>query len=219
MKILGCCLLFFVAFSTYAVDPFYSTQVGTQVWLGEVQGSGARSQPTNVPSLSLSLEHGFPILPNVSIRYTNLDESDVAYDAVAYTGYYRWLQQPFVRFDIGLTMTSFNRGEYLGQDGRMYEFDGDPLSLYAYGEVDLPYWPWALFGDIQTQLDGSRDLEYQDWSLGLQWLLPIQTGELAVQSGYRNSQLDLNHLSLSPQFDDPQAIKISGWFFGVLLTF
>ena len=219
MKILGCCLLFLIACSTNAAEPFYSTQVGTQVWLGEVQGSGERSQPSNVPSLSLSFEHGFPILPDFSVRYTNLAENDLAYDALAYTLYYRLVERPFVRFDTGLTVTTFNHGEYLGKGGRVYEFDDSHISLYTYGEVGLPYWPLFLFGQVQTQTYGSDALEYQDLAFGLQWVLSIDTGELALQSGFRDSHLDLHNLAQSPQLNDPQTIKVSGWFFGVLLTF
>lgn len=219
MKILGCCLLFFTAFSLHAAEPFYSAQVGTQVWLGEIRGSGERSDPSNVPSLSFAFEHGFPLLPNLSLRYTNLAERDLSYDALSYTLYYRLIEKPFIGLDTGITLSRFRNGEYLGVDDRTYEFDDNSVSFYTYGEIGLPYLPLMLFGQVNASNYGSRALEYQDLSLGLKWLVPIQAGDLSLHTGYRNSHLELNELSLRETVNDPQTIKISGWFVGVAMIF
>ncbi|MZI95924.1 TIGR04219 family outer membrane beta-barrel protein [Vibrio sp. CAIM 722] len=218
---IGCCCVLISAFSeaSFGADSFYRGQVGTDIWFGATKASGERGQPSNVPSLIISLEHSFPVLPNISFRYTNLVEDDAEFDKFTYTLYYHIFNQDLYTFDVGASFSRFMSGKYTAKDQQEYSFNDATVNLYTYGAVAIPFSPIDVFARIDFGDYGSSDVGNQDYALGIQWKVPINIGTLALNSGYRNSHIDIDELDIPDSVDDPKHIHISGWFVGAIINF
>lgn len=66
--------------SASAAESFYTASVGAEMWLASTKIDNTRRDDANAPNLYFTFEHGFPYLPNVGLRYTNLEADFASFD-------------------------------------------------------------------------------------------------------------------------------------------
>lgn len=187
------------------------------------------------PVIYAALEHPIPLLPNVRLVYTNIDESadgqltrSVVYGNTAYianepvtsqvelrqtdvTFYYSLLDN-VVNLDLGLTAKYIDsRARITGQVSGTEENDISawvPM-VYAGAGVDLP------LGGLGVSADGSAvaysGSKFYDFTVRATYQTPWLLG---VDVGYRKIRLDLD------DFDDSYAnVEFSGPYAGAWLHF
>lgn len=208
-----------LSFPAWSVDSFYSGQVGTDVWMAETQGSGAATEPSNVPSLYIAFEHQLPFLPNLAFHYTNLFEDDMAYDRYSYVFYYPVLNTDLYRVDSGFKVSRFKDGSYLGADQQTYHFNATTVTFHSYGEVAIPYMVIDAFAEMDIAHLGGDNVRYRDMAMGVQWQIPINMGTLALRAGYRDAKIELRNLLMASSLDDPKSMTSSGVFLGAKVIF
>ncbi len=71
--------------SASAAESFYTASVGAEMWLASTKIDNTRRDDANAPNLYFTFEHGFPYLPNVGLRYTNLEADFASFDKIDYT--------------------------------------------------------------------------------------------------------------------------------------
>lgn len=202
--------------------PDFDGQVLTDVDLGtelDLRGS-------NNASGYIAFEHPVPLLPNLRIAHTNLDdqgqgtinttftfqgETFVASQVVQSqidathtdaTFYYEVLDIGG-DLDVGLTLRYLNGG--LGIDDEFEEVAGGLPMLYVRGKLGLPFTGTYITGLANgVSYSGNRLIDY---SFGLGWetenfILP----EIGVEAGYRRLSLDVDQ----DDFDVDVDVDFSG---------
>ncbi|MGL5430144.1 MAG: TIGR04219 family outer membrane beta-barrel protein [Vibrio sp.] len=203
--------------STLAAEPFYTTSVGAEMWLASTKIDNTRRDDANVPSMYIAFEHGFPYLPNVSLRYTNLEAEFVSFDKLDYTFYYRVLNTQPMQFDAGITLSQYSNSDYRAPNAHHYDFDQVSFNWYASAQIAIPRTPLAVIG--QFDFGTSSDLKSADVMAGLQYQLPIAAGDLAFKVGYRVVDLEFYELATASSEGKESLVFVDGWFLGGQFSF
>lgn len=170
------------------------------------------------PGFYAEVEHPIPLIPNVMVRYQDLDTSgdDEGYrvqsDLKMYDGilYYQLFDNPLFGIDYGLNVKYFDGKAYSG--GRSRSYSQVIPTIYLAGNVNLPLTGLQLFGNTSNMRFNGNHVS--DSQVGLSYdLLPMVLTSMEVRAGYR--YLDM-------KFDD-SGVKLDtesqGWFMGVGLDF
>ncbi|EPG0370752.1 TPA: TIGR04219 family outer membrane beta-barrel protein [Photobacterium damselae] len=185
-------------------DTLLGVKVGADAWFADSKVAGHTDDSTS-GSYYVSLEHFIPLVPNVEIRYNNIDANNAKFDQTDFTAYYEILDNDLVALDLGLTMTKFSSAQVLG--GR--NFDEWQPSLYGNAEIGIPMTPLAAFTKLNYgSYDGTQTFDGQ---AGVKFTLPLVVADLNLRGGYRMMDYD---------FDKARNdVKLDGWFLGAEVDF
>jgi len=158
-----------------------------------------------------SIEHFIPLIPNIKFAQSSVDGDDLKYTKRDYTLYYEILDNDLISADVGLGLTHLSDGEvYTGVINQ--DFDGYVPHLYAAAELGLPGTPFFVFAKWNGI--AYSDSNMLDFSIGVQYSIPLIAFDLEVQGGYRVQQFDLD------DFDNANVdSKTDGIFLGANIDF
>ncbi|GAP74213.1 hypothetical protein W04_0725 [Pseudoalteromonas sp. SW0106-04] len=231
-------------------DTVLGLYVGAEGWQAEPEGSfgskGYAQQDFNFDdktftSYYAALEHPVPLVPNVKLRYTEMDISGGAllnqtfeFEGVDfavgsnimtnaelshtdYVLYYEIFDNDAVSIDLGLSAKQFDGDIYVAQADNSssvrVDYSGFVPLVYGRGEVGLPFTGLSAFAEGSFfALDDSTVHDYQ---VGVQWeLIDNLAVDVAVRAGYRAMMIELDDVD-----DINTDIDVSGPFAGLQVHF
>lgn len=150
--------------------------------------------------LSAALEHPVPIIPNVKIKYVNLDSqskedipglsADIQLDRIDYILYYEILDN-IVSADLGLGLTNLHgtvqhrNAPYLTD----YEADGYAALVYGQAGVKLPF--TGLSAKAEAVLSRGSDTSLTDLQAEVQYnFIDNLLVDVGAKAGYRIMKVD-----------------------------
>ncbi|WP_299021482.1 TIGR04219 family outer membrane beta-barrel protein [uncultured Photobacterium sp.] len=183
-------------------------KAGADAWFADAKiNSASNSDSDTHKSYYVALEHFIPLVPNVRLRYADVDAGTVSFGQTDYTAYYEILDNDAIAFDIGVTLSKFNAGKFVGES-----FSEWQPNLYGNVEVGLPMTPVSVFGDLNFgNYDGTSTVDGQ---AGVKWTLPLIAADLNLRAGYRVMDYDFDFIKQSEG-----KVKLDGWFAGVEVDF
>lgn len=181
----------------------------------------------------LSFEHPIPVLPNIKIQHTSLDDSatgtaNVTFDNKTYNGlvessyqldqtdlilYYELLDN-WVNLDLGANFKYLDGEVSIKDSANIVGQSNESLSvvipmLYAKAKLDIPATGFSLESDLSyITYSGSQ---FYDFKAGVSY---ESSYGLGVTAGYRAQQLKLDDIK-----DAYSDIKIDGIYAGVFYHF
>ncbi len=194
-----------------AATPAYSaTLLGADVtvnyWFSESKINSIKddSVKTN-PTLSASLEHFIPLVPNVKFGYTNVSgDYNLDYSQYDFIAYYEILDNDLLSFDIGLNLQHFN-GKF-----RYANLDIWQPNLYSRAVVGIPGLPVSIFGSFSY---GTLDnVSTVDLEAGVSYSLDLVAAKVNFNLGYRMQDNDFGLTVLGVPISK---IESEGFFMGV----
>lgn len=210
-------------------DTLLGLYVGIDGWQSDNSGSFAdrgKMQDFNFEdetfvSYYAALEHPVPLVPNIKLKYTELelngsarfDESFVFGDTtfttntaantitdlshVDYIFYYEIFDNDLVSIDLGVNAKQFDgeiavSGISNGQPAfETVDFSGFVPLVYGRAEVGLPLTGFSVF--FEGSLLAIDDSKVQDYQAGIAWALFDNLAiDLDVKAGYRKMALELD---------------------------
>lgn len=231
-------------------DTLLGLYVGVDGWQSDNSGSFADNgnmqtfdfEDETYTSYYAALEHPIPLVPNVKLKYTDLelngsatlDEGFEFGDAVFPIGsevntisdlshvdyilYYEIFDNDLVSIDLGINAKQFD-GEILVRNSddpasaETVDFSGFVPLAYGRAEVGLPLTGLSVF--FEGSLLAIDDSKVQDYQAGIAWaLLDNLAIDLDVKAGYRSMTLELD--DIDGIYTD---IDASGPFAGVQIHF
>lgn len=211
---------------SYAQADFIGVNIDANNWF---YNSTAKSQKfktqTDFPSnnalqVSLALEHAVPILPNVKVKYTQLNNDinqqlgTLAADHIELTNsnyllYYKVLDN-VVNLDVGFGVTQldgklnlFRRNTY-----EQYTLDGNAAAVYAQFGAKLPF--TGLSTRAEYTYSQALDVKVHDAQAEIQYdfLRKKSLVDVGAKVGYRYMRTDLDagdQLKSTQEFQGPYA--------------
>lgn len=201
----------------WCADSLVDVKVAADMWFPSTKIDNTRRDDAHSPVLNLALEHQLPYLPNMSIRYTNLDADYASYDKYDYTFYYNILDRDLMTFDVGIALTQYENSDYQAKDGQKYSFDDLTFNWYAHAEISLPDSNFDIIG--QFEFGDNDDVKSSDVIAGVQYVVPLSTGELSFRGGYRVIDLEFTELATSSPDNEMSYVFADGWFLGTQFKF
>ena len=199
-----------LALSTAQADTLLGADLEIGVWspsydAGNIIGE-ASGDSTSIFA-SATFEHPVPLLPNAKLSLSGVDNNIYKYTKIDYTGYYEILDNDAISIDVGLGVSQFTGGEFLGQS-----FSGLTPHAYIDAELAIPFIDTTLYTDIHfLNYDGNQ---ITDAIAGLRYDFNLIAVDLGLKAGYRVQSFkakDFDNLS----FD----VKTDGFFLGVHADF
>lgn len=203
--------------SAFAADSFYNASVGADMWFPSTKIDHIRRDDGKAPTLYFTFEHELPYLPNLGLRYTNLEADFAAFDKIDYTLYYQILERELMKFDAGITFTQYANSDYRAPDALRYDFDQLTFNWYANAEITIPHTSFDIIG--QFDFGSNSDLKSADVMAGVQYRLPIEPGDLAFKAGYRVVDLEFTELAKQSVDVKQSLVFADGWFVGAQFSF
>ncbi len=156
-------------------------------------------------SLSASLEHFIPLVPNAKIAYNNISgDHNLDYSQYDLIAYYEILDNDLLSFDLGLNLQHYN-GHFRGLNLDIWQ-----PNLYSRAAIGVPGLPVSIFGSFSY---GSLDnVSTVDLEAGVSYSLNLVAANLDVSLGYRMQD---NDFGLSVLGVPVSKIETSGFFIGV----
>ena len=142
---------------------------------------------SGVHSVYANFEHFIPLIPNASVRYSQVDSNKLQFDSLDAFGYYRILDNGKLDLDLGLGLRNYSSGKVGEVDQESFSktlpmvnaeltlFDGSRTSFYS--RVDLGK-------------TGSTD--FHQFEAGVRFNM---FAGLRLQAGYRTYELDLGKIA------------------------
>ena len=217
LKRLSLTLIFLLA-GTGAHADFMGLYVGGGLWKSDFKGdiianigldTDLNLDGTSANYYYVALEHPVPVLPNIRIEHTSVDDTGVGTLSGGFTfaGQTFVINQPVTttldlthtdftlyyelldtgaELDLGITARVFD-GEVIMNTARQ-DLEGGVPMLYVRAKMGLPFIGGYVNGSLKTL--GSQ---HTDYNVGLGWetenfILP----EVGIEAGYRNLQVDLD---------------------------
>ncbi|MEO2267940.1 TIGR04219 family outer membrane beta-barrel protein [Pseudoalteromonas sp. YIC-656] len=229
-------------------DTLLGLYIGAEGWQAEPEGSfgnnGYEQQKFNFEDETLTsyyaaLEHPIPLVPNVKIRYTEMDikgmttlnqtfefqgvdfavgsnistQTDLSH--TDYVLYYEILDNGAISIDLGLAAKQFDGDFYVADSNSAVTADVSgfvPLA-YARGEVGLPFTGLSVFAE--GSMFALDDSSVHDYQLGVQWeFIDNLAVDVAVRAGYRSMLIELDDID-----DINTDLDVSGPFAGLQVHF
>ncbi|MCG7585091.1 TIGR04219 family outer membrane beta-barrel protein [Photobacterium sp. OFAV2-7] len=183
-------------------------KAGADAWFADAKVNDASTSGDDTHlSYHLAFEHFIPLVPNFRLRYADIDAGAVSFGQTDYTAYYEILDNDAIAFDVGVTLSKFNAGKFLGED-----FSEWQPNLYGNVEAGIPMTPVSVFGDLNFgNYDGTSTVDGQ---AGVKWSLPLIAADLNLRAGYRVMDYDFDFIKQTEG-----KVKLDGWFAGVELDF
>ncbi len=241
LRLMAICL---VMVPTMAMADFVGVFAGGGIWHTDLSGdvvSGVNTESElglsgdSANYLYVALEHPVPILPNIRLARTSLQDSgqgtitsDFLFEGSAFiigenvatdldlthtdvTLYYEILDTG-ADFDIGLTARSFNGKLRIDQVSE--GIDGYLPMVYVAGRFALPFSGMYLGADVNALSYSSNTLADYSVRVGWEtssWIFP----ELGLEVGYRKLSLDLDESDADVDLD----VSIDGAFINLVAHF
>ncbi|TMN92321.1 hypothetical protein CWB72_05400 [Pseudoalteromonas phenolica] len=232
-------------------DMLLGLYVGADGWQSENSGSFAgegNAQDFNFEDKTFSsyyaaLEHPIPLVPNIKLKYTQLeldgsalltetfefDGKDYTVGTTAnlmtdfshmdYTLYYELFDNDLVSIDFGLTVKHFDgdatvQGKVDGVSTTESIDFSAPIPLgYLRGEVGLPLTGLSVFAE--GNLLAIDDSKIQDYQVGVAWeVIDTLAVDIAIRAGYRSFIIELDDVD-----DISTDLDVSGPFAGLQVHF
>ncbi|MEK0161284.1 TIGR04219 family outer membrane beta-barrel protein [Pseudoalteromonas piscicida] len=232
-------------------DTVLGLYVGAEGWDTETEGSFAEKgnmqtfsfDDETFTSFYAALEHPVPLVPNIKLRYTELELNGqttltesfdfggqvytVGTDAttnadlnhIDYTLYYEVLDNDLLTLDFGVNFKQFDgsimvSGTANGQTRtEEVEFSGFVPLGYLRGEVGLPLTGLSVFAE--GSMLAIDDSKIQDYQIGIAYeFIDNMAVDVAVKVGYRSMVLELDDID-----DIYTDLDVSGPFAGIQLHF
>lgn len=231
-------------------DTLLGLYVGVDAWQSDNSGSFADRgnmqsfdfEDETFTSYYAALEHPIPLVPNIKLKYTDLELngsaklgesfefggtdfavgsevntlSDLSH--VDYILYYEIFDNDLVSIDLGVNAKQFD-GEIVVTDKNnttnteTVDFSGFVPLVYGRAEVGLPLTGLSVF--FEGSLLAIDDSKVQDYQAGIAWaLLDNLAVDLDVKAGYRQMTLELDDVD-----DLYTDIDASGPFAGIQIHF
>jgi outer membrane protein len=160
-----------------------------------------------------SIEHFIPLIPNAKFAQSSVDGDYLKYTKRDFTLYYEFLDNDMVSVDAGVGITSLSDGEISNSARSVWtDFEGYIPHLYAAAEVGVVGTPLFLFAKGYGV--AYSDNHMLDYSVGVQYEIPMGAFDVELQGGYRLQRFDLDgidHVDVDAQTD--------GLFAGVNIDF
>ncbi|WP_297481866.1 TIGR04219 family outer membrane beta-barrel protein [uncultured Photobacterium sp.] len=186
-------------------DTLLGVKVGADAWFTNAKVAGQKSDDTST-SYYASFEHFIPLVPNVMVRYNNIDTGNVNFEQSDFTAYYEILDNDLVALDLGLTMTKFAGVQIQHQNS----FSDWQPTVYAAAELGIPATPLSVFAQANAgKYDGTSLFDGQ---AGVKFTFDLIAADLNLRAGYRMMDYDFKK-STSGDVD------LDGWFAGVEVDF
>lgn len=157
--------------------------------------------------VSATIEHPVPLLPNLKVSISKVDSSIYNYTKIDYTGYYEILDNDVVSIDVGLGVTDFQDGNYLG-----LPFSEILPHAYFDAEVSFPLTNLTAYTDIHFL--SVEDNSMTDAIVGLRYDFELIAVDLGVKAGYRIQRFDVEDFD-QLSFD----VETKGAFVGLQADF
>lgn len=156
---------------------------------------------------SATLEHPVPLVPNLKLSLSQVDNDRYEYTKIDYTAFYEVLDNDVISIDAGLGVTQFADGKFLFQS-----FSGVTPHVYVDGELSLPFLNTTAYTDIHfLNYDGNQ---VTDAIVGLRYDFNLIAVDLGLKAGYRVQSFetkDFDNLSFK--------VKTDGFFLGLHADF
>lgn len=207
--------LFLAATGAASADTLLGGDVEMNLWQQshEFDGSSISGEDTSV-TFEASLEHPIPLIPNLKLGQSGVDNSKYAYTKRDFTFYYEFLDNDAISFDLGVGLTQFADGE-VDVLGSTETFEGFLPHAYGAAKLGIPFTPLSFYAKGNGILYDGNHL--MDISVGAQFEIPIfYAFDIELQGGYRIHEISLG------TYDDLSVdleTNTSGLFFGVNLDF
>ncbi len=201
----------------WCAESILSVKAGADIWWPSTKIDNTRRDDANAPVLSLALEHQLPYLPNMSVRYTNVDADYATYDKYDYTFYYNILSRELLTFDAGISMTQYTDTDYQAKDAQHYSFNEMTFNWYAYADISIPNTNFDIIG--QFEFGNSDGIKSSDVIAGVQYVVPMSAGDLSFRGGYRVIDLEFTDLATASPDNKMSYIFADGWFLGTQFKF
>lgn len=219
-------LVLISSFCGYAQADFIGINIDANNWFYD---STAKSQKfntqTDFPSnnalqVSLALEHAVPILPNVKVKYTQLNNDAnqkiglLPADHVELTNsnyllYYKVLDNA-INLDVGFGVTQLEGQLNLFRSNtyEKYTLDGNAAAGYVQVGAKLPF--TGLSARAEYTYSQALDVKVQDAQAEIQYdfLRKKSLVDVGVKAGYRYMTIDMdlgNQLKSKQEFQGPYA--------------
>lgn len=200
-------------------------KAGVDLWnanpsSASVSNDGANASPdygTHLrPGLYVAFEHPAPLIPNVMLRYQDVDAkgSGVTSDQEMYDGvlYYQLFDNPLFGIDYGVNVKYF-KGTVSGVGSRQ-DYSKTIPTGYLAGNVNLPSTGLEVFGNTSMMKFNSNRVV--DTQVGLSYdLASIVMTDIQLRAGYRVLNTKLHDVSGGMNVSQ----NTRGWFMGVGLHF
>ena len=232
-------------------DTLLGLYIGVDGWQSDNSGSFADNgnmqdfnfEDETFTSYYAALEHPIPLVPNIKLKYTELELNgyatlddtfefgDVAFTTgttastisdlshIDYILYYEIFDNDLVSIDLGVNAKQFDgdivvTGTSNGQaTTETVDFSGFVPLVYGRAEVGLPLTGFSVF--FEGSLLAIDDSKVQDYQAGIAWaLLDNLAVDLDIKAGYRQMTLELDDID-----DLYTNIDASGPFAGVQIHF
>ena len=235
-------ILALVLATTVSADTIFGLYAGAKYWNyginGNIQSGISQNENVDVDYskangniLYVNVEHAVPFLPNIGLKQTNIDTSDVislsnatsapgqTIDVFAktdlshtdFTLYYEVLDN-WINLDLGVTVKLFDGYNDFYSEGFIDEhsaFDEWIPMLYGKGEFDLPFTGFST--SIQLNALSFRNSKVTDFEAALSYESKLGFG---ADLGYKSLDLDL------PDIEDYKSdLTVDGFFLGVSYHF
>ncbi len=155
---------------------------------------GNASDKSNNISGYVAFEHFIPLIPNVKIKYTNLtnhhfdeDESSTKNGIL----YYEILDNDLVELDLGAVYT----------DAEGYNESANIVQAYGAAKVHVPGVSMHAFAEVIGGSVTKDDALSAEIGLAYTFNPDSSLLNIAVRTGYRVQELDLNHTSNKQEID------------------
>lgn len=178
-------------------------------------------------SVSASIEHPFPLIPNIKVRYLDSDtdkfsvsgmsvaNTSYKYEATDFIFYYELLDTDLVSLDAGFSVSDINNK--LTQSGTSEKYDNYVFGGYANAELGLPNTPLSLYAEaVLGFVSSDSGTTTSDIQAGIRYSLISTAVKLTLDAGYRiidNDYDDFGSGNLDGKFHQ------DGFFGGVTLDF
>ena len=186
-------------------DTLLGIKVGADAWFTNARVDNHKSDDVS-QSYYASFEHFIPLVPNVMVRYNNVNTGDVEFGQSDFTAYYEILDNDLVSLDLGVTMTKF--GAVSIHQGDSFN-DWQP-TIYGSAELGIPATPLTVFAQANAgKYDGTRLFDGQ---AGVKYTLGLALADLNLRAGYRMMDYDFKKSTTGD-------VELNGWFAGVEVDF
>ncbi|MBD1580916.1 TIGR04219 family outer membrane beta-barrel protein [Pseudoalteromonas sp. S16_S37] len=232
-------------------DTLLGLYLGAQGWQADNSGSFAEkgnAQTFNFDDKTFSsyyaaLEHPIPLVPNIKLRYTELEldgsttlsetfefggknftvgtaaSTVTDLNHVDYTLYYEIFDNDLVSFDFGVNVKQFDGSIKLTGTAQgattteVRDFSGLVPLGYLKAQVGLPMTGFSVFAE--GSMLAIDDSKIQDYQVGVAWeIIGSMAMDVSVKAGFRSMVLELDDVD-----DISTDIDASGPFAGVEIHF
>ncbi|MGK0269417.1 MAG: outer membrane protein [Cocleimonas sp.] len=199
-----------IGFSTAQADTFWGADVELGLWSPSYDAGSSFSKVSGESKslfASATIEHPVPLIPNLKLSLSEVNNDSYEYTKLDYTAYYEILDNDALSIDVGLGITHFSGGRFLTE-----AFSGVTPHLYLDAEIALPFLNTTLYTDIHyLDYDGSQ---ITDAIAGLRYDFNLIAIDLGLKAGYRVQSFD------TKDFDNLSFnVKTDGYFIGLHADF